>query len=387
MKKKIALISDFRGSHSLYIPVLDAIAESSDFEYQYIITGMHLSERFGKTIEEITREGYQITHAFPVLVEGNGRGDMVKNVAEFIHQLTDIFLSDRPDFILAQGDRGITLAAAIAGNHLRIPVAHMHGGEVSRTVDEPVRHAITRFAHIHVAASNNSAERLRKMGEEEFRIHVVGATGVEYIEKLKIKKDNEILQKYHLSLNEPFIVVLQHPVSGEEEHAGIQMGKILSAVASTKLKILVVYPNSDPGHEELIAVIDKYAKEYPTLFLVHKNIPYLDYLSILKAAGVLVGNSSGGIIETPSLGTPTINIGTRQSGREKAHNVINVDYNEEEIKKALNYALHDLKFRQLAAQGQTPYDPHGDGNASGWILKVLRGIKVDDNLLTKRLAY
>lgn len=386
MKKKIALISDFRGSHSLYIPVLDAIIKSSDFEYQYIITGMHLSEKFGKTIEEIKTQGYKIAHTFP-LPEENTKESQAKNIADSIRHLTDIFARERPDFILAQGDRGITLAAAIVGNHLRIPVAHMHGGEVSRTVDEPVRHAITRFAHIHVAASNNSAERLRKMGEEEFRIHVVGATGVEYIKKLQIKGDREVLQRYDLSLPEPFIVVLQHPVSGEEEVAGVQMGKILRAVASTNIKALVIYPNSDPGHEEIINVIQDYGKKYPHQFLIYKNAPYLDYLHLLKASRCLMGNSSGGIVETPSLGTPTINVGTRQLGRERAPNVIDVDYNEEEIKKALDYALHNPGFKQAVAQCRTPYDPHGDGKASGWILNVLRKIKVDDNLLNKGLAY
>ncbi len=387
MKQKISLISDFRGSHSLYIPVLNTIIKSSDFEYQYIITGMHLSEKFGKTIEEIKAQRYSIAHTFPTSIEGNKREHQVKTIAESIQHLTNIFTTDRPDFILAQGDRGITLAAAIVGNHLRIPVVHMHGGEISGTVDEPVRHAISRFAHIHVAASNKSAERLRKMGEEEFRIHVVGATGVEYIKKLEIERDQKILQKYNLSVDEPFLVVLQHPVSGEEKQAGIHLKETLNAVRSTNLKTIIIYPNSDPGYEKIIEVIEEYRKKYPHQFLTYKNVLYFDYLHLLKASQCLVGNSSGGIIETPSLGIPAINIGTRQMGREKAPNVIDVEYNEEKIKKALDQALHNPEFKHLAAQCQTPYDPHGDGNASGWILKALREIKVDDHLLNKKIAY
>jgi len=387
MKQKIALISDSRCSHSLYVPVLDAISLSDDFEYQYIITGMHLSEEFGKTIEEIKAQGYQITHSFPVPLKGQNSENQVKNISTFILQLTDIFSKDRPNFILAQGDRGITLAAAIVGNHLRIPVVHMHGGEVSRTVDEPVRHAITRFAHLHVAASKESAERLHKMGEEKFRIHVVGATGVEYIKKLEIKVDGEILPKYGLTIDQPFIVVLQHPVSGEEDQAKLQMENTLQAVASTNFKTLIIFPNSDPGHEEIIKVIDKYIQKYPNLFCSQKSIPYKDYLVILKASRCLVGNSSGGIIETPSLGTPTINIGTRQLGRERANNIIEVDYKEEEIKKALHQALHDQEFKSRVTQCQTPYDPYNDGNVSERILKIMREIKVDNKLLTKGLAY
>ena len=296
-------------------------------------------------------------------------------------------MKDRPDFILAQGDRGITLAAAIVGNHLRIPVIHMYGGEVSRTVDEPVRHAISRFAHIHVTATEKSAERLKRMGEEEFRIQVVGATGVEYIKRLQIKKDSTILGKYNLSTDQPFMVVLQHPVSGEEEQAGRQMEKILSVMAGTNFKILIIYPNSDPGYEEIIKVINRYVEKYPDRFLSQKDIPYLEYLSILKAAGCLVGNSSGGIIETPSLGTPTINIGTRQLGRERAHNIIDVDYDDTKIKKALNQALYDLEFNRRVAQCQTPYDPYSDGKASERILKIIREITVDNRLLTKGLSY
>ena len=386
MKQKIALISDSRCSHSLYIPILDAISKSTYFEYKYIITGIHLSEKFGKTIEEIKTQGYTITHTFPLSVEST-RASQVKNIAESIQHLTTIFMKDRPDFILAQGDRGITLAAAIVGNHLRIPVIHMYGGEVSRTVDEPVRHAISRFAHIHVTATEKSAERLKRMGEEEFRIQVVGATGVEYIKRLQIKKDSTILGKYNLSTDQPFMVVLQHPVSGDEEQAGRQMEKILSVMAGTNFKILIIYPNSDPGYEEIIKVINRYVEKYPDRFLSQKDIPYLEYLSILKAAGCLVGNSSGGIIETPSLGTPTINIGTRQLGRERAHNIIDVDYDDTKIKKALNQALYDLEFNRRVAQCQTPYDPYSDGKASERILKIIREITVDNRLLTKGLSY
>ncbi len=386
MKKKISLISDSRCSHSLYLPVLEAISKSTDFEYQYIITGMHLSEKFGKTIEEIRAQGYTIASLFPLSLKST-KGDQVRNIAESIYRLADIFVNDRPDFILAQGDRGITLAAAIVGNHLRIPVVHMHGGEVSRTVDEPTRQAITRFAHIHAAASNNSAERLRKMGEEESRIRVVGATAVEHIKRLQIRGDNEVLLKYHLSSKEPFIVVLQHPVSGEEEQAGNQMEETLRAVVSTNLKAVIIYPNSDPGHEKMLAVIQEYLQKYPHKLLVQKNILFTDYLNILKASRCLVGNSSGGILETPSLGTPTINIGTRQLGRERALNVIDVSYSEEGIKRAIWQALHDQEFKSLIAQGQNPYDPYGDANASGRILTIIREVKVDDDLLNKKLSY
>jgi len=386
MKRKIALVSDSRCSHSLYMPLLDAITESPDFEYQYIITGMHLSEKFGKTVEEIKTQGYNITHTFPLSVEST-RESQVKNIADSIQHLTTIFMRDRPNFILAQGDRGITLAAAIVGNHLRIPVVHMYGGEISRTVDEPVRHAITRFAHIHAPESFKSAERLCKMGEEEFRIKVIGSTGVEYIKKLEIKGDERVLQKYNLSLNEPFIVVLQHPVSGEEEQAGARMRETLRAVAALHLKTIIIYPNSDPGHEEMIKVIEGYGKKCPALFLLHKNLPYFDYLNVLKASACLVGNSSGGIVETPSLGTPTINIGTRQFGRERAQNVLDINYNEEEVKKALQQALYNQEFKQRVALCQTPYDPYGDGNASGRILRVIREIEIDEKLLSKGLAY
>ncbi len=386
MKRKIALVSDSRCSHSLYLPLLDAIRESPDFEYQYIITGMHLSEKFGKTIEEIKTQGYTITHTFPLSVEST-RESQVRNIADSIQHLTTIFMRDKPDFILAQGDRGITLAAAMVGNHLRIPVVHMYGGEISGTVDEPVRHAITRFAHIHAPESFQSAERLCQMGEEEFRIQVTGSTGVEYIKKLKIKGEEKVLQKYNLSLNEPFIVVLQHPVSGEEEQAGAQMRETLQAVAALHFKTIIIYPNSDPGHEEMIKVIEEYGREKPALFLIYKNLPYFDYLNVLKASACLVGNSSGGIVETPSLGTPTINIGTRQFGRERAQNGIDANYNEEEIKKALQQALYNQEFKQQAALCRTPYDPHGDGNTSGRILKMIRDIKVDQKLLSKGLTY
>lgn len=390
MKKKIALISDSRCSHSLYIPLLDAISNSADFRYQYIITGMHLSEKFGMTINEIKAQGYTVDHTFPLLLDSDLPENQVRNIAVCIENLTLIFSKDRPDFILAQGDRGVTLAAALVGNHLRIPVVHLQGGDISGTVDEPTRHAITKFAHLHAAASRKSAERIFKMGEESFRIHVVGATGVEYLKKsLSDSNDNQtqLLIKYQVPKEEPFLVVLQHPVSGQEREAGGQMHLTLKAVASFNMKTLVIYPNSDPGYKEIVKVISKHLSQYPHLFTAYKNIPYLDYVAILKNSAGLIGNSSGGIVETPSLGVPTINIGLRQEGREKALNVIDVKHDEKEIILAINKALYDENFKRTVSECKTPYDPYRDGNASGRILKVIRDIKVDDKLLNKKLSY
>ena len=388
MKKKIALISDSRCSHGIYLPVLEEINNSSDFEYIYIVTGTHLSENFGETINEIKDQGYTIHYTFgSSLTDSNY--NQTKNISEFIDNLLKIFSIDRPDFILAQGDRTITLAAAIVGSYLRIPVAHMHGGEISGTIDESARHAITKLSHIHFAATTKSAERILRLGEENFRVHIAGSTSVEkiknYVLELKELDIKNILQKYGLNDLDKFLIVLQHSVSGQENESGKQIISTLEAVAEVGLPTLLIYPNSDPGNEEIIKNLKEYSFRN-NLFIVKKNVPYLDYLVLLSKSSCLIGNSSGGIVEAPSLGLPVINIGGRQIGRERAKNIIDVKHDKEEIKTAIKKSLFDEDFKEIVKKCETPYNPYNNHKASKIILDVLRKIEVN-NILDKKMTY
>ena len=387
-KRKIVLVSDSRCSHSLYIPVLDAIRENPLLEYHYIVTGMHLSEEFGGTERTIAEEGYAIGSRIGVSYGSAGRREQAKAVGKWVCAFADEFCRIKPDIILVQGDRGVSLAAAVAGAYMNIPVAHMFGGEVSGTVDESARHAITKLSHIHFPESRASAERLVRMGEDSWRVHLAGSTGVAFIRSRKLLGRKEVAGKFGIDPKKPFMVVLQHPVSFEAELAERQMLETMNAVFEVGVQTIAVYPGDDPGGREIIGVVKEFeSKPKKFLFKSYKNIPYLDYLSLLKHSACLVGNSSGGIIEAPSLGTPVVNIGSRQQSREMAGNIISVGYDSGSIKKAVKKCLGDKKFIASVRGLKTPYDPFGKGDAGERIAKALAEIKIDERLLAKRISY
>jgi GDP/UDP-N,N'-diacetylbacillosamine 2-epimerase (hydrolysing) len=386
--RKIALISDARTSHGIYTPVLKEIEKNDNLDYLYIICGMHLSPDFGNTVDIIKQEGFRTT-IMDVLPEGNKGSDQARFIGKAIVKLIEIFELEKPDIILAQGDRGITVAATIAGAHMGIPVAHMHGGEVSGTIDESARHAITKYSHIHFPASKESAERIIKLGEDPWRVHLVGATGIEYILNKNLSSKEEIANIFGFDPNKPLVVVLQHPVTDENNLSGEHMKETLKAIEELKEQTIIIYPNSDAGREDMIKEINVCIEKNKDDFFIKSfpSIPYEQYLGLLKHASVMVGNSSGGIIEAPSLGLPVVNIGTRQQGRERAQNIIDIGYNSYGIISVINKALNNEDFKKTVAEKKTPYNPHNDGKVSQRIVKLLEKLEIDEKLLDKRISY
>jgi len=279
------------------------------------------------------------------------------------------------------GDRAEMLGGAIIGAYMSIPVAHVHGGEVSSTVDEFTRHAITKLSHIHLPATKKSAGRIIKMGEEPWRVHAVGAPGLDQILCERLPSKDEVFKRLGLNGRKPPLLVVQHPVSIESDRAGDQMRMTLEAVLEKKQETVVIYPNADAGGREMISVIEEYRK-YPFIH-VFKNLAHDDYLCLLKHSSVLLGNSSSGIIEAPTFGLPAVNIGARQEGRERACNVIDAENDMESIKTAIDKATSS-SFRKKSASCINPY---GDGKTGPRIAGILAGIKIDNRLLQKKLAY
>jgi len=274
------------------------------------------------------------------------------------------------------------LAGAIVGVYLSIPVAHIHGGEVTSTVDDFARHAITKLAHIHFPATEESRERLIRMGEDPARIFVVGAPGLDQILEEPLLSRDELAEKYHLDFSQPVILVVQHPVTLEADRAQEQMWETLEAVVSLKYQTIVIYPNADAGGRGMIETIKKYTK-YPFI-KTFSNIQHRDYLSLLKEVSALVGNSSSAIIEAPSFGLPVVNIGTRQIGRERAVNVIDSDYDRDSIIKCIEKAIFNRKLR---SQSKGYKNPYGDGKASEKITNILLKVDINKNFLTKNMMY
>lgn len=370
-KKKILYISGSRSDFGLMKEVLLAISSSANLELEIVVCGMHLMPEFGKTINEIKKDKFKI-HIINAIFRDNNKGSMVDFIGEFILLLNKKIKKINPDIILLLGDRPETLAGAIVGSYLTIPVAHIHGGDVSSTVDNIARNAITKMACLHFPATKKSAERIIKMNEDPKKVFVVGAPGLDYVVSQKLIAKNDIAKKYNLDFAKPVLLVILQPVTELVSLSGKQMQDTMLAIKELGYQTIVIYPNADAGGIEMIKVVEKY-RNLPFIH-IYKNIPRNDFLSLLKNINVLIGNSSSGIIEAPFFNLSVVNIGPRQLGRERSENIIDVDYKKQVIKQAINKALFDKKFKNKVKNCKNPYITNG--TASSKIVKILSKIKI-----------
>lgn len=380
-KRKILYVSGTRAEYGLMRETLFQIKKNPKLDIEIVATGMHLMPEFGKTINEIKKDNFKI-HQVKAIYKYDNKESMANFLGEFISKFIKKIKYIKPDIILLLGDRTEMLGAAIVGVYLTIPVVHIHGGEVTSTVDEIARQAITKLSHIHFPTTKKSAERIIKMGEDPWRVFVVGAPGLDAILKKKPFSKNQIAQKYKLDLTKPILLIIQHPVTEEIEQAPNQIRETLEALKELKYQSIIIYPSADPGGRKMIKVIEKY-KKYPFI-QIYKSILHKDYLSLMRIVRVMVGNSSSGIIEASSFHLPVVNIGKREEGRERAENIIDVDYNKEQIKKAIKKAVYNKKFREKVKKCKNPY---GDGKTGPRIADILSKIKINKKLLEKKITY
>lgn len=380
MKRKILYISGSRAEYGLMRSVLREIKKHPALELEIIVTGMHLMREFGLTVKDIEKDGYKFHRVYAVY-ERDDKKSMADFIGKFISLLTEKITEIDPDIILLVGDRGEMLAGAIVGAYLTIPVAHIHGGEVTSTVDEIARHAITKLSHIHFVATPLSARRVIQMGENPSNVFIVGAPSIDNILSGEFTQPRDIAKNYDLDLSRPIIIVVQHPVTTEIEDAERQMRETMEAISDIGEQTIVIYPNADAGGRRMIKVIEKYRDK--TFIRIYESVPYMDFLGLMNVADVLVGNSSSGIIEAPSFGLPVVNIGKRQEGRERAENIIDVNHDRKEIKKAIEKALYDENFKRLVKSSRNK-NPYGDGKAGVRIARILSEIDLSTNLLQKK---
>lgn len=381
MSRKVVYITGTRADYGLMKSVLNKIDSHPELNLELVVTGMHLLDEFGHTIDEIKKDGYKF-YKIGSKYEKDDKRSMAVFVGEFIEKLSKKIESIDPDFILLLGDRGEMLGGAVVGSYMSIPNVHLHGGEITSTVDEMARHAITKLSNIHLPATDKSAERIRKMGEDPKYIHVVGAPGLDSVLHEELLSVEIIEKRYDVDLSKPLIMVVQHPVTIEYEDAKEQIRATLEVIKELGYRTILAYPNADAGGRKMIDEIKKY--EDLSFLTTYKSIPRKDYISLLANSDVLVGNSSSGIIEAPSLGIPVVNIGTRQRGRERADNVIDVDYNKEDIKVAIEKCLFDDDFKEMKKEIDNPY---GDGKTAERVTEILSKINIDKDLLQKKLRF
>jgi len=386
-KIKICYITGTRADYGLMRHTLRTIEKQ--FSLTLAVVGMHLLPEFGNTVKEVVNDRFNIGARIKVSLGDSGE-EMASALGQYIIKLTEFFSSHRPDLILLLGDRDEALAGAIVGAHLNIPVAHIHGGDQGDDgahIDDSIRHAITKFSHIHLAATTKSAERILRMGEEKWRIHVVGAPALVEINFERFYPKLYLAEKFKINFSQPLLLVIQHPVSTEWKQAGEQMKITLEALKELNLQTILIYPNADAGGEEIIKVIKHYEKY--SFLKTYKSLPRREYLSLMNYASVMLGNSSSGTVDTPCFKLPVVNIGIRESVREQAGNKIFVGHNKAAIVKAVKKALSDKAFIRKVKHCVSPY---GSGDADKKIAAVIKkvfplAIKNKTKLLTKRLTY
>jgi UDP-N-acetylglucosamine 2-epimerase (non-hydrolysing)/GDP/UDP-N,N'-diacetylbacillosamine 2-epimerase (hydrolysing) len=355
------------------------IAESSVLSLRVIATGMHLSREFGHTVDQISADGFRVDATVDMLLSDDSTAAMAKSIGVGIYGLTQALESMRPNVILLLGDRVEPFAAAIAGCFLGIPVAHVHGGDIAMGgFDEYMRPTITRFAHLHFAATERSRQRILRMGERDEFVYVVGAPGLDEVVTTPLMDRRELEKRFGLPAGKPFLLVVQHPVSTQPENAARDMGETLEALKQLALPTVLVYPNSDAGGR---AMIDRINVCQDAAFVrAFKSLERREYLSLLSACGALVGNSSSGMIESAYFKTPVVNIGARQQHRERSTNVLDVAHDRNAIAAAVLTALEDASFRERVRRCLNPY---GDGKAGERIVDVLSTVPLDQRLLRK----
>ena len=379
--RKILVLTGKRGGFGAMKPMLRLMRAAADLELQLVVTDQHVSERFGRTIQEIERE-FEVAAAVDMEQEGDAPHQRAKALGVCLSRMSDVLDRLRPDFCVLYGDRGEVLTTATAATTMGMPIAHLQGGDISGSVDEQVRHAVTKLAHLHFPSTAESGRRIEGMGEEPWRIHVVGDNHIDLIVAGEYAGRNEVAKALDLDLSKPVVVVLQHSETTAPDDSHAQMVETLVPVAELGLQTVVVHPCSDVGYGGVIKAIEELAAG--PQFRVRVNLEAPVFWGLLSAASAFIGNSSAGIIETPTFRLPAINVGRRQEGRLHAENVIHVPHEREAIRRALHRALHDEDFRRTVKQCSQPY---GDGKAGERVVEVLRKVPLDRALMIKRMTY
>ena len=365
--RKVVYVSGSRADYSLIRRTLIELNKHVDLTI--IATCMHVSPRFGSTVKEIERDELKIKKV-DMLIDNDSLGSMVKSFGIGVYGIAQAIEEINPDLIFVEGDRGESLAGAIVGAHLNIPVVHHGGGDLGGSIDNKIRHAITMFSDYHLVGNEESYRRLISMRSPKDRIFNVREPGLDDIYAGDFTPKDEIAKKYNITPDKPLILLVQHPNTEEYEDIEMQIKETLGAIKELKNQTISIYSNADAGGRIINEMLEDYAKELNFL-KVFPHIERRDFLGLLNACGVMVGNSSAGIVELPSFRKSFVCIGTRQKNRLRTGNTIEVGYNKDDITEGINKALYDKELREKL---KTIKNPYGRGKASARIVKIISEI-------------
>lgn len=385
-KRKVCIILTTRGNYAKMESIMEAINDNKYLEMQLIVAGGVLLPKYGEIVKTIEKN-YKINRKVYFLIEGENPVTMSKSAGIVISEFSTIFEDLKPDIVLVIGDRFESLPIAIAASYMNIIVAHLEGGEVSGSIDESIRHAITKLSHIHFPATLEAAERIKRLGEKDESIFVVGTPTIDLSKKIDFS-DKSSFYKIQgtkgekgagaiLNLDKPYLVVNQHPVTTEYEKNLQHINETIKAVDALKINTFWIWPNMDAGSDGISKGIRMYREEKNPKFIhFFKSLGFQSYARLLNDSLCILGNSSSGIREASFLGIPAVNIGTRQQGRARGGNVIDVDYDWKLIVDAIK--------KQIEHKRYPASDLYGDGNAGKKIAEVLSSY---DCPIQKKISY
>tara|TARA_Y100000591_G_scaffold333366_1_gene376536 strand:- start:2158 stop:3303 length:1146 start_codon:yes stop_codon:yes gene_type:complete len=381
MKKKILIVTERRADFSRFKPIIKLIKKDKYLSYDLVVTGIHLNKSFGYTKKEIIEEKFKVFAEFEIFNKKyflkNDGAVMSEALGKAFLNLPKIIEKSNPDIILSGFDIAANFALTVCGAHMNIPVAHIQGGEVSGTIDESLRHAMSKFSNFHFTATEETKKRLIKMGEIKGNIYTVGCPSIDALKQEEDENPNKIKKKFNIDITKDYILIIQHPVTSELKKTNKQFIETIEALKKFKMQKLFVFPNNDAGSIKIINLIKKYKFNYC------KTLSLKEYKSLLKNSSALVGNSSSGIHEAATYKIPVINIGTRQQGRTKSINVVDAKYDRFDILKGMKRVI-SKKFKRKLTFLRNPY---GDGNSSKKIVKIIKKLDLKNFNTQKKITY
>lgn len=393
-KRKVAVFTGNRAEYGLQYPILRAIDEHPELDYQLLVSGAHLDNHFGRTLDEIRKDGFRVDAEVKIEMDVDTRIATAQAIGSGVLAISRVLDKFRPDIVVVYADRFEGFAAVIAATQMNIPTAHVEGGDLTEggALDDSVRHAMTKLAHLHFTTNQQATNRILSMGEESWRVHTVGFPAIDLISEGRYASVKEVVDKLSLDLARPCVLFTQHSVTTEFEQASGQLKPSIEALrmlAAQGVQVVITYPNNDVGGRTIIECLSELARASIPGIQIHRSLGrhlYHGVLALARSPGIsvaCVGNSSSGIKETPVFGCPTVNIGSRQKGRLRGDNVIDTDYDDQEIVAAVRRCLHDQAFRNTCRVTDNPYYLGGAGKR---IAAVLASVPIDQALLRKAMT-
>lgn len=377
--RTIGVVTVARSDYGIYLPLLRRIQADSQLRLYLIVAGMHLMPEFGLTVQEIERDGFEIGEKIELPLKLDTPEGIAKSIGAGVSRYAECYTRKRPDILMVLGDRFEMHAAALAALPFKIPVAHIHGGELTQgAIDDSLRHSITKMAHLHFVAAEEYATRVKQMGEESWRVTNSGAPALDKILTMKLPYQRELEKQFGLDLKVPPLLVTYHPVTLQYEQTEWQINELLRALEFFDLPIVFTAPNADTNNHIILKMIREFVKTHSKSTFVPDFGP-TGYFSMMASSRAMVGNSSSGLLEAPSFGLPVVNVGIRQQGRVRAKNVIDVGYTAQEIKIGIEKAI-SAEFKSSLKGMKNPY---GNGKASEKIVTVLKEVSLNEKLTIK----